>query len=90
MSTIQFEEEQQQYTSRRILGERVQPGMISFLMKLGVAKKSTSAARILFGIAFISFIAAGVILFSSGNEDTYQENIAKMEKAVREATGVNP
>ncbi len=56
MSTIQFDEEQQQYTSRRILGERVQPGMVNFLMAKGIVKSQRQAGHILVIIATVCFV----------------------------------
>lgn len=55
MANVQFDEEQQ-YTSRRILGERVHPKMVTSLMKLGIVKNEKQAGHVLVAIATICFV----------------------------------
>ncbi len=65
MSTIQFDEENNQhYTSRRILGERVQPKMVSTLLKLGVIKSEKQAGYVLLGIAIVAFALSAYLIFT--------------------------
>ncbi len=74
MSTIQFDEEQQQYTSRRILGERVQPKMVASLVKMGVVKSPKQASYILLGIATFAFVISFYFFYTSGIFSPEQRN----------------
>lgn len=75
MSTIQFDEEQQQYTSRRILGERVQPKMVASLVKLGVVKSPKQASYLLMGgvifMIILSFYFTRLALTSGTSPEQY-------------------
>ncbi len=64
MATVQFEDENNQahYTSRSILGQPVQPKMISVLLKVGI-KNEKQAGYVLFAITLIAFALAAYIFF---------------------------
>ena len=66
MSEIRFDEEVsgQGYTSRKILGERVQPKMVTFLTKMGINPQT--AGYILLSIAVLAFVISAYLLFSFG------------------------
>ena len=61
MVNVEFQEENS-YTSRQILGERVVPGMVGALTKMGLAKNSQQAKYILLGVIVIS-LSLTILLF---------------------------
>ncbi len=62
MSNVEFDENVNTFTSRRILGEEVVPGMVKSLQNMGVVKSPTQAKYILIGIAAASVILTILIL----------------------------
>jgi len=60
MSDVQFEDQGAQFTSRKIFKEKVRPGMVRFLVKMGLAKNDVQAGYLLSGFVVV---AIGVTLF---------------------------
>ena len=65
MTNVQFEEEQQMFTSRRILGGAVMPGMVKMLIKTGLVKDSSQAKYILVGVVVVCILITVFVLYSS-------------------------
>ncbi len=62
--SVEFEESSdtlQTYSSRKILGESVEPAITKTLIKIGITKNTKQAYRLLLGISFISFLISLVI-----------------------------
>lgn len=68
MEGVEFEDEYNgsefHIRSRRVLGEKTTPGMISFLMERGVAKNEKSAV-ILLGIGIAIFVGLSIMIIRS-------------------------
>lgn len=62
MSNVEFDESSNVFTSRRILGEEIVPGMVKGLQKMGVVKSPAQAKYILVGIALTSTLLTILIL----------------------------
>jgi len=63
MSDVQFDENLNAFTSRRILGEEVVPGMTKLLLKTGVIKNSKQAEYILIGTIVACLLLTGFVLY---------------------------
>ncbi len=64
MQDVQFEEETQ-YTSRKILGEKTRPKLVEVLIRSGLAKNSTQAGHFLLILVFVFLIFTLYILAQS-------------------------
>lgn len=63
MSGVQFENDGEEFTSRKILGENIEPKMVTMLTKMGVAKNKKQSAHILTAIAVL-FFGISFVLFA--------------------------
>lgn len=72
MSDVQFEDQGQEFTSRKIFGESVKPKMVARLMKMGIVKNDKQAGYALLTIAIIAFSLSlfffGKALLPKGNQ----------------------
>lgn len=62
MSTIQFDDQNTSFQSRRILGEPQTPNVIKFLLKKGIARDEKHATKIVLITTGVMFFVA-IILF---------------------------
>ena len=66
MSDVQFEDQGQEFTSRKIFGESVKPKMVASIMKMGVVKDEKQAGQVLLAIMFLSILATLYVLYAAG------------------------
>ncbi len=66
MSNVEFDEGTNEFTSRRILGSEVVPGMVRALEKTGLVKNSNQAKFILVGIILICILTAILVPILTG------------------------
>lgn len=76
MSNVQFDEGIEKFTSRKILGEEVVPGMVKLLSKTGLAKDRNQAEYILVGTIIISIILTIIILYVTLKSDSSRKQPA--------------
>ncbi len=76
---IEFEEDTNFLTSRRIIGEAVVPGMAKFLVKSGIAKDERQSYYFLISIAvvgiLISIFLVSYYVMGVGNPETVKYSI---------------
>ena len=78
---VEFSDETElnQFRSRKVFGDAVQPQMVSFLMKKGIVKDSNQAGYALLGIAVVIFsISIYLFIYAVSPPKVVAPNISKM------------
>ena len=66
MSDVQFEDQGQEFTSRKIFGESVKPKMVAALMKMGIVKNEKQAGHALLVVMALAILATLYVLYTAG------------------------
>ncbi len=92
-SSVQFDEDRSQFTSRRIIGSPERPAFVQLLIKAGIVKTEGQSYYALILISVISLaitiILLGHYVFGIGNPTKVRYNVPDQVKDQLTAQGVN-
>lgn len=92
-SSVQFDEDRSQFTSRRIIGAPERPAFVQLLIKAGIVKTESQSYYTLIWITAVSLaitiILVGHYVFGIGNPTKVRYNVPDQVKDQLTAQGVN-